>query len=76
MLEEDEYHSGHRIGRPLGFLGRIDGTLDCGREVLDKHAADSSRYHCGDPGHSQPFFNPGGLLGIPHPTFISARLLS
>ncbi len=73
---EDEYHLGYRIGRPLGFLGRIDGTLDRGREVLDKHAADSRRYHCGDLGRSQPFFSPGRLLGLPHLTSFSARLLS
>ena len=76
MREEDEYHPGRHIDRPLGFLGRIDGALDCSREVLDKHTADSRRYHCGDPGRSQPFFSPGRLLGHPHPASSSARLLS
>ena len=76
MREEDEYHTGHRIGCPLGFLGRSDGTLDCSREVLDKHAADSRRHHCGDPGRSQLFFSPGRLLGLPHPASFSAGLLS
>ena len=76
MWEEDEYHLGCRIGRSLGFLGRNDGTLDRGRKVLDKHAADSCRYHCGDPGRSQSFFSPRRLLGLPHPTSFSVRLLS
>ena len=76
MREEDERHLGRRIGHPLDFLGCIDGALDCGREVLDKYATDSRRYHCGDPGHSQPFFSPGRLLGLLYPTSFSARFLS
>jgi len=72
---EDEYHLGRRIGRPLGFLGHIDGALDHNREIMDKHVAYSRRYHCNDPGHRQPFFSPGRLLGLTHPTSFSARLL-
>lgn len=76
MRGEIEYYLGLRIGHPLDFLGRIDGAFDREWEVLDKHAADSRRYHCCDIGHSQPFFSPGCLLDLPHPTYISARLLS
>ena len=77
MRGEDEYHLGRRRpGHPVGFLGHIYGTLDRGREVLDKHAGDSRRYHCGDPGRIHPFFGPGGLLGLPHPTSLSTLLLS
>lgn len=76
MWGEDEYHLGCRIGRSLDFLGRNNGTLDRDREVLDKHAADSCRYHCGDPGCSQSFFSPRRLLDLSHPTSFSVRLLS
>ena len=73
---EIEYCLGRRIGRPLGFLGRFDGTFDREREVLDQHAADSRRYHCCDTDHSQPFFSPGRLLGLADPAYLSAHLLS
>jgi len=73
---EDEYHPDGSIGSSLGFLGRNDGTLDLGWEVLDKHAADSRMYHCGDLGRSQSFFNPRGFLDLPHPASFSVRLLS
>ena len=76
MREENEYHNGHRIDHPLDFLGCINEALDCGREVLDKYAVVSCQYHCADPDRSKPFFSSGRLLGVPHPTSFSARLLS
>lgn len=60
----------------MDFLGHVDGATDCSGEVLDKYAADSRLYYCGDTGCSWPFFDSECFLDLAYPAFYAACLLS